>query len=98
MALSAVSRLGPYEIFTLLDEDGMEQVYKAKDTRLDRIVAIKVLLPHIAKDSSARARFERKAKAVSALDHPHICTLFDAYLRQLSDEALAKSEGHSHHQ
>ena len=55
----------------------MGQVYKAKDTRLDRIVAIKVLHPHIAEDTSARARFEREARTVSALDHPHICTLFD---------------------
>jgi len=77
MALSAGSQLGPYEILSLLDEGGMGQVYKAKDTRLDRIVAIKVLLPHIAKDSSARERFEREARIVSALDHPHICTLFD---------------------
>jgi serine/threonine-protein kinase len=77
MALSAGSQLGPYEILTLLDEGGMGQVYRAKDTRLDRIVAIKVLHPHIAKDTSARERFEREAKTVSALDHPHICTLFD---------------------
>jgi serine/threonine protein kinase len=77
MALSAGSRLGPYEILALLDEGGMGQVYKAKDTRLDRVVAIKVLHPHIAEDSSARERFEREAKTVSALDHPHICTLFD---------------------
>ena len=55
----------------------MGQVYKAKDTRLDRIVAIKVLHPHIAEDTSARARFEREARTVSALDHPHICTLYD---------------------
>jgi serine/threonine-protein kinase len=77
MALSAGTQLGPYEILALLDEGGMGQVYKAKDTRLDRMVAIKVLLPHIAKDSLARERFEREAKTVSALDHPHICTLFD---------------------
>jgi serine/threonine protein kinase len=69
MALSAGSRLGPYEILTLIDEGGMGQVYKAKDTRLDRTVAIKVLHSHIAEDSSARARFEREARTVSALDH-----------------------------
>ncbi len=76
-ALSPDSRLGPYEILALLDEGGMGQVYKAKDTRLDRIVAVKVLHPHIAEDTSARARFEREARTVSALDHPHIGTLFD---------------------
>jgi serine/threonine protein kinase len=54
MALSPGSQLGPYEIVALLDEGGIGQVYKAKDTRLDRTVAIKVLLPHIARDSSAR--------------------------------------------
>jgi serine/threonine protein kinase len=72
----------------------MGEVYKAKDTRLGRIVAIKVLLPHIAKNSLARERFEREAKTVSALDHPHICTLFDVHLRHVSAEASAEAEGY----
>jgi serine/threonine protein kinase len=66
-------RLGPYEVVSLLGAGGMGEVYKARDTRLDRSVAIKVLSAEIAGDPDLRARFEREARAVAALDHPHIC-------------------------
>src|SRR5579863_9774454 len=70
-------RLGPYEIFTAIGAGGMGEVYKARDTRLDRIVAIKVLPTHLADRAELRERFEREAKTIASLNHPHICTLFD---------------------
>src|SRR5215468_2135962 len=77
MALAAGTRLGPYEVLAPLGAGGMGEVYKAKDTRLDRTVAIKVLPQHLSSRSEAKARFEREARAVSALNHPHICVLYD---------------------
>jgi eukaryotic-like serine/threonine-protein kinase len=77
MALASGTRLGPYEIVAPLGAGGMGEVYKARDTRLDRTVAIKILPSIIASDPAYRARFEREAKAVAALSHPHICPLFD---------------------
>ncbi|HXI03583.1 MAG TPA: serine/threonine-protein kinase, partial [Candidatus Saccharimonadales bacterium] len=77
MALDPGTRLGPYEISAPLGKGGMGEVYKAKDTRLDRAVAVKILPGHLASDPSSAARFEREARAVSALSHPNICTLFD---------------------
>ncbi|MEO6324862.1 MAG: serine/threonine-protein kinase, partial [Thermoanaerobaculia bacterium] len=77
MTLSAGARLGPYEIGSPLGAGGMGEVYKAKDTRLDRAVAIKVLPSHLSSDPDLRARFEREARVVSSLNHPHICTLHD---------------------
>jgi eukaryotic-like serine/threonine-protein kinase len=77
MALSAGSRLGHYEILTPIGAGGMGEVYKARDTRLDRTVAIKVLPDRVATDPEARVRLEREAKAISQLNHPHICTLYD---------------------
>ncbi len=77
MALTAGSRLGPYEIVALLGAGGMGEVYKARDTRLDRTVAIKVLPSDLADRPDLRERLEREARAVSSLNHPHICTLFD---------------------
>ena len=77
MTLTAGTRLGPYEILTPLGAGGMGQVYKARDTRLERIVAVKVLPPALAVDPAFRERFEREAKSISALNHPHICTLHD---------------------
>ena len=71
------SRLGPYQLGPRLGAGGMGEVYKAKDTRLDRTVAIKVLPAHVATAPQARERFEREARAVAALNHPHICTLYD---------------------
>jgi serine/threonine protein kinase len=77
MSLSAGARLGPYEILSTLGAGGMGEVYKARDTRLDRAVAIKVLPDAVAGDPDLRARFEREARAVAALDHPHICGIYD---------------------
>jgi Tol biopolymer transport system component len=71
------TRLGPYEIVSLLGAGGMGEVYRARDTRLDRSVAVKVLAPGLASDADFRARFAREAKAISALNHAHICGLYD---------------------
>jgi len=77
MHLAAGHRLGPYEIVSPLGAGGMGEVYRARDTRLGRDVAIKVLPQHLSSNPEVRARFEREAKTVSALNHPHICTLYD---------------------
>jgi len=77
MSLQAGARLGPYEIVAPLGAGGMGEVYRARDTRLDRTVAIKVLPPQLAADPQLRERFEREARAISSLQHPHICALFD---------------------
>jgi predicted ATPase len=77
MPLVSGSRLGPYEILSPLGAGGMGEVYRAKDTRLERDVAIKVLSTDLAKDPAALSRFRREARAASALNHPHICTVYD---------------------
>jgi hypothetical protein len=77
MTVRSGSRLGPYEIVDLLGAGGMGEVYRARDTRLDRPVALKVLSDVLSTDPSSRARFEREAKAISALNHPHISALHD---------------------
>src|SRR5262245_17489693 len=77
MPLPAGTALGPYEIVSPLGAGGMGEVYRARDRRLDRFVAIKVLPEHLAADPDLRERFEREARAVSSLNHPHICTLHD---------------------
>ena len=77
MPLTPGDKLGPYEILSPIGAGGMGEVYKARDTRLDRTVAIKVLPEHIAKRDDLRARFEREARAVASLNHPNICTLHD---------------------
>ena len=77
MALANGTRLGPYEIVAALGAGGMGEVYRARDTRLERTVAIKILPPHLADDATRRQRFEREAKVVSSLNHPNICTLHD---------------------
>src|SRR6202163_4740481 len=77
MAILSGRRLGPYEILSAIGAGGMGEVYKARDTRLDRIVAIKVLPTHLADRSELRERFEREAKTIASLNHPHICVLYD---------------------
>ena len=77
MAIAPHVRLGPYEILSPLGAGGMGEVYKANDTRLNRVVAIKVMRGHMAADPQLRERFDREAKAISSLNHPHICALYD---------------------
>ncbi len=77
MPLSPGTTLGPYDILSPIGAGGMGEVYKATDTRLDRTVAIKVLPEHVAADPDLKQRFEREAKTISSLNHPHICTLHD---------------------
>jgi serine/threonine protein kinase len=77
MIIAPGARLGPYEILTRLGAGGMGEVWKARDTRLNRSVAVKVLSTELAQNAQFRLRFEREAKTISQLDHPNICTLFD---------------------
>ena len=98
MPLQPGTRIGPYEVVSALGAGGMGEVYRARDTRLDRTVAIKVLPESLARDSQFRERFDREARTISQLDHPHICALYDvgeqngtAYLvmQYLEGETLA---------
>src|SRR3981189_3927676 len=77
MALTSGTRLGPYEILAPLGAGGMGEVYRARDTRLERKVAIKILPSHLSENPILMQRFEREAKAISSLNHPHICVLYD---------------------
>jgi serine/threonine protein kinase len=70
-------RLGHYEILAKIGEGGMGEVYRARDTRLDRTVAVKVIPLHLSNQPELRERFEREARTISSLNHPNICTLFD---------------------
>ncbi|HET6199252.1 MAG: protein kinase [Candidatus Acidiferrales bacterium] len=99
MSLEAGTRLGPYEIHAPIGAGGMGEVYRARDTRLGRDVAIKILPAHLTEKADARQRFEREARAVSSLNHPHICTLYDIghqdgtdflVMEYLEGETLAK--------
>jgi serine/threonine protein kinase len=95
VALSPGTRLGPYEIVAPLGAGGMGEVYRARDTRLDRAVAVKILPEEMAKNERLRARFEREAKTISSLNHPNICTLFDVgegylVMELLEGESLAE--------
>jgi serine/threonine protein kinase len=103
MALANGVRLGPYEIGSALGAGGMGEVYKARDTRLDRDVAIKVLSASLAADARFKERFEREARVVASLNHPHICTLYDIgehdgatflVMEYLEGETLAARLGH----
>src|SRR5215470_17661827 len=77
MALSSGTKLGPYEIDSPLGAGGMGEVYRARDTRLSRDVAVKILPSDLSSNPELKARFEREARAISALQHPYICTLHD---------------------
>ncbi len=77
MALSSGTKLGPYEIQSMLGAGGMGEVYRARDTRLNRVVAIKILAVHLSQSAEAKSRFDREARAISSLSHPNICPLYD---------------------
>jgi eukaryotic-like serine/threonine-protein kinase len=77
MALTSGTKLGPYEIQSVLGAGGMGEVYRARDTRLDRSVAVKVLAGHLSSSPELKQRMEREARAISSLNHPHICRLYD---------------------
>src|SRR5258708_5729579 len=77
MSLLTGTKLGPYEIVAPLGAGGMGEVYRARDPRLDRTVAIKILPAHLSSNPEAKERFEREAKSISALQHGNICTLYD---------------------
>ncbi|MEX1243819.1 MAG: protein kinase [Thermoanaerobaculia bacterium] len=77
MTLAAGTKLGPYEILAPIGAGGMGEVYKARDARLERTVAVKVLPPHLSSNAELRQRFEREAKTISQISHPHICALYD---------------------
>ena len=81
--LTAGTRLGPYEILSPLGAGGMGEVYKARDTRLNRTVALKVLPSAFAHDLELRERFEREAQAIAGLRHPNICVLHDIAIRRV---------------
>lgn len=99
MALNPGTKLGPYEIISAIGAGGMGEVYRARDSRLDRDVAVKILPAHLSTNPNLKQRFEREAKAISGLNHPHICTLHDIgsengtdylVLEYLEGETLAK--------
>src|SRR5437667_2661357 len=77
MALTSGTKLGPYEIVAPLGAGGMGEVYRARDTRLDRTVAVKILPSHLSSNPEAKQRFDREARAISSLSHPNICHLYD---------------------
>ena len=88
MAVAVGSRLGPYEIVSRLGAGGMGEVWKARDTRLDRSVAVKILPAEFAENAQLKIRFEREAKTISQLNHPHVCALFDVGENYLVMELL----------
>ncbi|MDP9360043.1 MAG: serine/threonine-protein kinase [Acidobacteriota bacterium] len=88
MTISPGTRLGPYEIVALIGAGGMGEVYKARDTRLDRSVAVKILPAEFGENAQLKLRFEREAKTISQLSHPHICTLYDVGENYLVMELL----------
>ena len=77
MPVPSGTRFGPYEILGPLGAGGMGEVYRARDTRLDRVVAFKIIAPGLADQPSRRQRFQREARAISSLSHPNICALYD---------------------
>jgi hypothetical protein len=96
LSLAAGTKLGPYEVVAPIGAGGMGEVYKARDTRLNRTVAVKVLPSHLSSSADVRQRFEREAQTISQFSHPHICALYDVgregeteYLRQNRNDAAA---------
>lgn len=81
MTLAAGTKLGPYEIVSPLGAGGMGEVYRGRDTRLDRTVAVKILPSHLPSNPEAKQRFEREARAISSLNHPNICTCMTSATR-----------------
>ena len=81
MPLKPGTKLGSYEVVAPIGKGGMGEVYKARDTRLDRTVAIKVLPSELSQNEALRQRFEQEARAVASLNHPNICVLHDIHLR-----------------
>jgi serine/threonine protein kinase len=77
MAVTSGTKFGPYEIQSLLGVGGMGEVYRARGSRLERTVAIKILPLHLSANPDLKQRFEREAKTISSLNHPHICTMHD---------------------
>ena len=77
MTVESGTHLGPYEILSAIGAGGMGEVYRARDKRLDRTIAVKVLAPNLSGNSEYRQRFEREARTVAALSHPHICPVYD---------------------
>src|SRR5262245_38078504 len=103
MSLSVGTKLGPYQIEALIGAGGMGEVYRAKDTRLDRTVAVKVLPSELSSKPGLRQRFEREARAIASLNHPHICALHDVgqqdgvdflVMEYLEGETLAERLSH----
>ena len=108
MSIAPGTQVGPYEIVAVIGSGGMGEVYRARDTRLDRFVAIKVLSPQLAVTPDLLERFRREARAVAALNHPNICTIHDigpgsadspAYLAMelLEGETLHQRAAHGRH-
>jgi eukaryotic-like serine/threonine-protein kinase len=96
MSLSPGSRVGPYEIVSRLGAGGMGEVWKARDTRLDRSVAVKILPSQLASDAQLKLRFEREARTISQLEHPHICRLYDvgqAVIPAAAGDVLLRADG-----
>ena len=77
MTIVTGTRLGPYEILSPLGAGGMGEVYRARDPRLDRTIAVKILPERLSSNPERRQRFDREARAISSLSHPHICSLYD---------------------
>jgi hypothetical protein len=90
MVIAAGTRFGPYEVVAPIGAGGMGEVWRGRDTRLDRSVAIKILPAEFAENAQFKLRFEREAKTISQLNHPHICTLYDVGDNYLVMELLRK--------